>query len=239
MPDKNTPQQSWFPDAAETRREIIGLRTLLDLRPGLRIADVACGMGRHIIPLQQMGCETFGLDSSLMMLGLAVRRAREAKIQLKLVHGNNQHLPFTDNSFDVMLNLFNSFGYLDTPEQDQLVFNETARCLRPGGQFLLETRNKKFQILYAPYCQIVEVGGRELVLRCDYNRETAVLHSVWFDADDQSQRVHQADIRLYSPAELENMLQQAGLEITDCYSGYDGTPFDGFERLLMYKCRKP
>lgn len=230
---------SCFPDAEETRAEIEGLQALLGLRPTDRIADVCCGMGRHLLPLMALGYDLTGLDSSVMMLDLARRAGRSAGLRPRLVHGLAQHLPFASESFDVILNLFNSFGYLPTAAEDQQVLHEAARCLKPGGRFLLDTRNKKYQILYAPYHQLRTLpDGRQLIMRCRYDRDSNCLESAWYEAQNGQRRVHFASIRLYSPPELEAMVTAAGFTIEGQYAEYDGEPFEGWQRQLLIVCRK-
>jgi ubiquinone/menaquinone biosynthesis C-methylase UbiE len=231
---------SRFPGEVETQVEVQALEDMLDLQPSDLIADICCGMGRHLLPLTALGYELIGLDRSPMMLELAQRGAQTAGLTARLVQGEAQALPFADGSFDVVLNLFNSFGYLATENDDRLVLAEAARCLKPGGRFFLDTRNKKHQILYAPYHEVMRLrDGRELIMRCTYVRDTGRLESCWFDADDQSKLVHAASIRLYSPAELEAMLTEAGLVVHARYGDYDGNDFEGWERQLLFLCTRP
>lgn len=230
---------SRFPGARETQDEVRALEEMLGLQPEDLIADICCGMGRHLLPLVALGYRVVGLDRSEMMLELAQRGAATAKLQTELVLGEAQSLPFADSVFDVMTNLFNSFGYLATEADDRQVLAEAARCLKPGGRFFLDTRNKKHQILYAPYHEVMTLrDGRELIMRCTYLRDTARLESCWFDADDESRLVHHASIHLYSPAELQTMLTEAGFRIEASYGDYDGNEFEGWERQLLFLCTR-
>jgi ubiquinone/menaquinone biosynthesis C-methylase UbiE len=230
---------SRFPPLEETKQEIFALQELVPLRPDDLIADICCGMGRHLLPLMALGHRLIGLDYSPMMLRLAAEMGRQAGLQPTLVQGAAQALPFADGAFDVMLNLFNSFGYLPTDEENLQVLREAARCLKPGGRFFLDTRNNTHQILYAPYHELIKVGKtRQLVMRCTYDAESRRLQSCWFDAEDQSRLVHQASIRLYSPDELAGMLEEVGLELVARYGGYDGHEFEGWERELLLLCHR-
>lgn len=228
-----------FPDPDETQFEVAALQRLVPLRKSDLIADICCGMGRHLLPLAAQGYDLVGLDASTMMLTLAREAGRMAGLRLRLVHGLAQALPFADASFDVILNLFNSFGYLATVTDDVAVLRETARCLKPGGRFLLDTRNKKYQILYAPYHQAIDLpDGRELSMRCRYRRDDSCLVSSWYDRRTGA-LAHDAAIRLYSPAELEAMLSSVGLRVIAKFGGYSGCAFEGWERQLLVLCEKP
>lgn len=230
---------SRFPTPEETREEVEGLRRLVSLQPEDRIADVCCGMGRHLLPLLALGHDITGLDFSPMMLRLAQQGAEAAGLHPRLVQGDASRLPFADETFDVVLNLFNSFGYFEHEDDDRRVLREAARCLKPGGRFFFDTRNKKHQILFAPYHEPMSLrDGRELIMRCSFDKQSERLVSRWFDPVDQTRLVHTASIRLYSPAELEQMLTEAGFRIEARYGDYHGNEFEGWERQLLFLCTR-
>jgi hypothetical protein len=86
---------------------------------------------------------------------------------------------------------------------------------------------------------VMHVGKKqEYVMKCHYDREGHRLDSYWFDAKDQTRLVHHASIRLYSPAELDTMLADAGFEVEARFGAYDGHEFEGWERELLLRCRK-
>jgi ubiquinone/menaquinone biosynthesis C-methylase UbiE len=230
---------SSFPQDDETELEIRGLRKMLRLRPGDRIADICCGFGRHSSRLAALGHQVVGLDASDMMLGCARHLMAEGAAQLPLVRGDAARLPFGDGTFDVVLNLFNSFGYFLDEGSDLRVLQEAARVLPPGGRLLLDTRNRQFQILYAPYCQLVEThDGRSLVLRCQYDRAGKRLDSRWSLPDDPEAVVHEASIRLYGLDELRELVDAAGFDEVAVYGSYKGEAYEGWQRQLLFVARK-
>jgi D-alanine-D-alanine ligase len=229
---------SCFPEPDVTVQQVRGIKQLLGLRQDELVADICCGHARHTLPLAADGYQLVGLDISEMMLYVADQLARKMQLQLRLVRGLAQQLPFADGVFDVALNLFNSLGYMDD-DDNEAVLSEIARCLKPGGRLLLDTRNKKFQILYAPYREKVTLAdGKSALLQCTYDRNNSRLNSVWSNTADPADVYHTASIRLYSPAQIEKLLTGAGFVVNGRYSEYDGTTFQGFERQLIYLCTK-
>lgn len=230
---------SRFPPDNQTQQEAQALQRLVPLRKQDVIADICCGMGRHLLCLQAQGYQMVGLDCSPMMLQLAQRRGRRLGQRPQLVQGLAQALPFKNQAFDVVLNLFNSFGYLSTDEENLRVLQEAARCLKPGGRFFLDTRNKKHQILFAPYQELIRLPqGRACIMRCSFNRQTQRLESYWLETENPERVLHTASIRLYSLEELQEMLQEAGFALSAAYGGYDGHAFEGWERELLLLCHK-
>ncbi len=229
---------SFFPGDEETAEQIEGIVSLLELQAHETVADICCGMGRHAIPLAERGMPVVALDASEMMLQIADELA-DGATRPGLVRGDAAQLPLRDESFDVMLNLFNSFGYFLDEGQNIAVLEETVRCLKPGGRFLLETRNRSYQILYAPYYQEVSrADGSTAIIRCRYDAGEHRLTSVWSDPDDPETILHEAAIRLYGLDELRDMFERVGLEVDGVFSEYDGREFEGWERMLILQAHK-
>ena len=228
-----------FPDSSQTDREVAGLIAMLALAPQQRIADICCGYGRHLVRLTSHGYAVLGMDISPMMLRRAQAQLARAGIETPLVQADARELPFADSSLDVVLNLFNSFGYCASDEDNQQILNETARVLRGGGKLFLDTRNAQHQILFAPTRLLMPVGdGTKLILKCTYDRQTHRLISEWRYAVD-GPVVHHASIRLYVLQELNEMIAAAGLHRLALYANYGGTAFSGYQRQLLYVAQKP
>jgi len=228
-----------FPNADETQREVAGLTSILELGGQQRIADVCCGYGRHLLPLAQQGHTVFGVDIAPMMLAKARQWLEEVGVEAVILRADARQLPFADDSLDVVLNLFNSFGYCQSEAQNQRILTESARVLRPGGKFLLETRNRPHQIMFAPHYLAMETAdGQRFILRCRYDRADHRLISEWRQGED-GPVVHRASIRLYGIDELDEMMAQAGLRKTAIYGDYEATPFAGYQRQVLYLAEKP
>jgi SAM-dependent methyltransferase len=103
----------------------------VDIQPGERVLDVACGTGNATIPAAQRGAETTGLDITPELLEDARRNAAEAGVEIEWVEGDAEDLPFEDGSFDVVLS---TFGCMFAPDQ-RTTAREIARVIKPGGRF--------------------------------------------------------------------------------------------------------
>ncbi len=95
--------------------------------PGDTVLDVATGTGTVAIELvRRKGCRVVGLDQSLDMLAVARERVPH---EVELVHGDADHLPFEDGSFDGLTFTY-LLRYVDDPAA---TLAELARVVRPGG----------------------------------------------------------------------------------------------------------
>lgn len=107
--------------------------SLLDVRRGDRVLDVACGVGRLLTLAAQAGAQTYGVDISTVALDLARQRGCPAQLQ----HADGEALPFEDGSFDQVTSLGSLEHYLH-PERG---VQEIARVLKPTGRALIMLPN--------------------------------------------------------------------------------------------------
>ena len=194
----------------------------LELEPGERVLDVACGFGRHSIELARRGMRVSGLDLSASSLEHARAAADEAGVEIEFVHGDMRELPWT-GEFDAAINVFSSFGYLESEAEDQRVLNGVARVLRPAGRFLLEMAHvfgiaRQFRARW--WDDLPE--GELLTEHRELDLLSGRINTSWlFVATDGSRREQRTSLRFYTPAELVRMLATARLTVDEAWGGYD------------------
>lgn len=128
-------QQIWSEgDFSAVGAHIVPVAELLaeaaNIRAGDKVLDVACGAGNGAIAAARRSWEPVtGLDYVPALLERARERAAAERLELELVEGDAQALPFDDGSFDVVLSIF---GAMFAPDH-QRTADELARVCRPGG----------------------------------------------------------------------------------------------------------
>jgi SAM-dependent methyltransferase len=109
-----------------------------ELRSGgfLRVLDLGCGSGRHVIHMAGMGLEVYGLDNSPVALSLAAGWLAEQNQTARLSLADAyQSLPFRTNTFDALISTqVIHHALLNTV---QATASEIARIVRPGGKILV------------------------------------------------------------------------------------------------------
>jgi arsenite methyltransferase len=103
------------------------------LAPGERVLDLGCGAGTDLLVAAAMVGETgsaTGIDMTPEMLAKAGRAAAEMGLEVTLIEGEIESLPFDDGSFDVII----SNGVIDLIPDKDAVFSEIYRVLAPGGR---------------------------------------------------------------------------------------------------------
>ncbi|MDR7434998.1 MAG: class I SAM-dependent methyltransferase [Armatimonadota bacterium] len=121
------PEQAW-----QQAEELCGhLLQLLNLQPGAKILDLACGPGRFALPLAKRGFCVVGFDLASVYLEQARKKAQEQGLFIELVQGDMREIPFEDE-FDAVINMFTSFGYFDDERDHLKVLQGVHKSLKPA-----------------------------------------------------------------------------------------------------------
>jgi ubiquinone/menaquinone biosynthesis C-methylase UbiE len=147
--------------------EIDYLWRQLKLRPGSRLADICCGVGRHSIPLARRGAEVTGVDFCQKYVELARKRAE--RLSVTFVRADMRETGLEAGAFDAVVNLWTSFGYFADEDDDERALAEWSRLLRPGGRLAMSLVSRDGlmahfqreinQRLYAVH-ELVRMGAR-------------------------------------------------------------------------------
>ena len=115
-----------------TAQQIVGesLCETVDVFPGDRVLDVACGSGNTAIAAARRFAEVTGVDYVPALLDRTLERAAAERLEIKLVEGDAEALPFGDGVFDCVLS---TFGAMLAPDQERAAA-ELLRVCRPGGR---------------------------------------------------------------------------------------------------------
>ena len=110
----------------------------LDVKSGDRVLESCVGTGLQLRNLRENGKEAdyFGVDISYGMLKKCRKNAQKWGINVGLVQGNAERLPYADNTFDVV---FEFGGILFVPEKVETTIQEMTRVTKPGGQIAFVT----------------------------------------------------------------------------------------------------
>lgn len=107
------------------------------LEPGKRVLEVACNRGFTLIDLvRRFGVVAEGVDADAEVIAQAERNVADAGLEesIHVQQGDALHLPFADETFDVVLNEA-MLTMLADKSKAQAV-SEYLRVLKPGGRLL-------------------------------------------------------------------------------------------------------
>ena len=103
----------------------------------LTILDAGCGPGFFSILLSKAGHKVTGIDGSEGMLEHARENAAHFDVEPTLIQGDFGHLPFGDNTFDLVV----SRNVTHIIREHLKVYGEWLRVLKPSGVLLIFDAN--------------------------------------------------------------------------------------------------
>lgn len=121
----------------------IWILSLLKIKPGTRLLDIATGRGQMITFARRLKAESYGIDFSMTACKIASVDSPET-----ICCADALSLPFVDHYFDVVTNM----GSLEHFENMQQAIREMVRVLRPDGLTCLMVPNSfglRWNVLHA------------------------------------------------------------------------------------------
>jgi SAM-dependent methyltransferase len=230
---------SWTEDS-ENQVDFI-IKTL-QLNGNERILDLACGYGRHALAFARRGYAVTGVDITRDYIDDATKHAPP---NAQFICADIRDTNF-NSAFDVVLSLADgAIGYLETDEENLKIFDVIAKALKPGGRHFMDVCNAEHAEAYFPK-RHWELGEQALSLAIfDWNPATRRMRygggAIPWGEPAQNPAVMLPDnhgIRLYSKAELHDILHARGMEIENAYCNYYGAPDTAKELQLMLCSRK-
>jgi SAM-dependent methyltransferase len=203
---------------------------LLDLEPGMRVLDLACGHGRIANRLAARDCEVTGLDATPLFLDLARRDAEARGVAVEYVEGDMRAIPWTGR-FDRVVNWFTAFGYFDD-EDNRKVLAQIVRALKPGGRAGLELLNRDLIVREFQPARVSQRDGDMMIDRSQIEPLTGRISTQRTIVRGGEVRRFPFFVRMFTFTELRDWLLTAGFAAVDGF-GEDGTPLTPTSRRLI------
>jgi SAM-dependent methyltransferase len=223
----------------QVRREVDFIVKALDLPAGAKVLDLCCGQGRHSLELARRGFQVVGVDLSEALLYAARKRAESEGLSVTFLHCDMREIDFADE-FDAVINMFTSFGYLESEAEDEKVLGKVAQALKSGGKFLLDVvnRDRLVRDFQAREWHAADEGWLVLEERT-FDHLSGRMETRWVCVARDGVRYERlSSVRLYTTSELRTMLERAGLKVTNLFGDYDGSPYSwDSQRLIVVSCK--
>ena len=193
------------------------------LKPPAKLADVACGEGRHATILAARGFRVLGVDQNADFLAKA-RAATPAAAQAEYVVGDMRQA--IGGPYDLVLSLFHSFGFFSDAENARMLRAWGDR-LTLGGQLVMDVWNRD-RILRNFTPERTWQASHELRVteRNAFDPLTGRLSIHYIYAYEEGRQfTYDASFRLYTPPEVRALLLGAGIEVHAVYGTLTGEPY--------------
>lgn len=215
--------------------ELLMDNLLAHLKPPAKskIADIACGRGRHSIYLHKKGYDVTGFDLAEQSIRFA--QQFEQKNLHFFVHDMRKSAYI--NYFDYAFNLFTSFGYFDTEKEHLDALTAFRKSLKPNGVLVMDYFNTKKIIANLTQQEIKTIEGIEFHLH-KFVSDGKIIKHINFE-HKLKDYAFEEKVQAFLLEDFERMLMKCGLTITEKFGDYQLNPYNELQsdRLIMI-CKK-
>lgn len=117
----------------DTRLAIGFIKSTTGIKSPAKVLDVCCGIGRHSIELAKIGYDVTGIDISNFFLSLARKQAKKERLKADFKCRQMDDLKEFKSKYDIVINLFTSFGYYEAHRGNFKTLKQMAQALKTGG----------------------------------------------------------------------------------------------------------
>ena len=204
------------------------------------VLDLACGTGSLSLLLARRGYRVIGADLSSDMLAEAEQKAQALPENRPFFICQPMQRLRLAEPVDAVICALDSLNYVTKPADCQKTFRRVYDALTPGGLFVFDINTPE---------KFARIDGES------YVREDDGVFCVWQAAVEDGLCAYQFDIfeqeddvwhraqetheeRIYEPAQLTAMLEQAGFTEIKTYGDQSFAPVQGGEDRIYFTARK-
>ncbi len=213
---------------------------ILDLvdRPINSVLDMACGPGRHVLGFSRLGLKVSGVDLSSYLLNQAANLIEQQQLDATLIHSDLLNYQ-PRQKFDLITNLFTSFGYYADAAENQQVLNNAFNWLNTEGTLVIDTFGKEQAAHAIEPVHCTEYDNGDLRFERPLLTENMnVYANEWILVRDNQAYRWEYEHFVYSANELTAMLKQAGFKTVEIYGSFDTNDYDLAAERLVAVARK-
>ncbi len=216
------------PTVAQYVKDIAGLGE------GAKILDAGCGLGRISVELAALGLDVTGVDIIQSELDAARESAEAEGVPLTLINHDLRSFQAREQ-FDCAINLYTSFGYCATIEEDMKILKNIADSVKTGGTFIIECTSRETAIMYFTAGEEFERAGYKVVTHFEVVGAWEGLRSQWtlYPLDSKQAIDHTFIQRLYPATFLRDKLIDFGYSKVNIYGDFDKSPYNEHARTML------
>lgn len=204
------------------------LADYLAIKDGEKILDLPCGKGRHSIYLNKKGFDVTGADLSENSISLASKFSNE-KLHFDI---QDMREPL-EQKYDYILNLFTSFGYFESDEENVNVLKNMKKALNENGRLVIDFMNTPRIINNLVDSEDKVIGGITFTIR-KFIRDNTIIKEISFEAESTSFRFEE-QVKALTDHDFFRYFEQAGLQLVQMFGNYDLDEYNSLtsERMIF------
>lgn len=243
MPIHNNQDNTWFKtwfdtdyyhilyqhrDDHDAQFLIDHLVAYLNIEPQESVLDLACGRGRHAIYLASKGFEVRGYDLSPNNISYA-KQFEQPNLQFQV---QDMRASF-DQKFDIILNLFTSFGYFDSIEDNIKTLKSIKNALEPNGLAVIDFLNLNYVKHHLVAQESKTINGIQFDIQRQVDEDYIYKHIRF---TDEGESFHFTEkLQALSLDKFEHLMAEANINLLEVFGDYKLSKYhpDNSPRLIM------
>jgi SAM-dependent methyltransferase len=189
---------------------------------GSKVLDLACGAGRHSILFAKNDFDVTAVDISNYLLNVGRKTAEELNLKINFIKSDLRKLNLNEK-FHLIINLFTSFGYFESDDENGEVIKMASKHLVDNGYFVLDFFNIIYlqnNLIPISYDKIEDgiikqervIEGKRIVKNITITRRGI-------------EKKYYESVRTFNKKELITFFTNNGLKIQFIYGDYLGNYF--------------
>ena len=215
-------------DYSEATYFMNNLISKLQIDKNSSILDLACGRGRYSLYLSKKGYKVTGIDISKENISEA--KKNESDKLNYVLHDMRQPL---NEKFDLILNLFTSFGYYQNDKDNISVIKSIKYNLNSEGKAVIDFLNIDYVLNnLIKYEEKVFDKTRFVIKR--YLENNLLVKDITIDSNNKAYKF-QEKVKIYELVDFLTMSKECGLELKEKFGDYNLNTFNknSSPRLIM------
>lgn len=200
------------------------------------ILDAGCGAGRHVLAWSKLAYTVKGFDLSPESIEIAKTKSRKLDLSAEFKILDMRSLLAVKEwrgAFDLVTNLFTSFGYFENKEDHENVVRGFAHALCPGGMLVMDYLNVNYSQKNMVPEETIEKGAHVFTIKRRLFDGYFQKSISYFD-ETGGRQTHIEQVRAWTSTELIELLLNFGLRVDNVYGDYElGEHTDDSPRCIL------
>ena len=220
-------------DIRDAENALILIRNNYDFKVGSKVLDAACGTGRFSNLFAEEGFDVTSFDLSMQLLKNAQIKSYKDHLNVKFFRSDIRNVPL-NGSFDLILNMFTSFGYFVTDNENFSFIRKAIELLNDKGYFIFDYLNKDYVTNnLIPRSQ--KTFADKIVTEERKINRNRIEKKIMIESE-KGIKYFQESVLMYSKDEILSGFNSCGFNVDKIFGDYFGNSFNDLtsERLLIF-----
>ncbi len=197
----------------EAKYFLDNLLNYINLDEHSSILDVACGKGRHSIYLNSLGYQVLGIDFSKK----SIEEAKKYENQSLFFEEFDMRNPYP-KTFDLVLNLFTSFGYFDNDFEHKKALENLKNSINQYGLGVIDFMNTPYILANLVEQENKSMQGIDFNIK-RYEKDGYICKEILFTHQEKDYFFTEK-VRAFTLADFEKFFAELGMYILDVFGSY-------------------